>query len=208
MFRKLIPRQPKFFELFERAAMNVLEGSKRMADLLGNYTDVEAKVKAIKDVEHLGDEILHETMALLNTTFITPIDREDIHTLISKIDDVLDFMDASANRLMLYRIAKPTPEMWNLCQTLTRAIEAMVTGVKALKDVKKVDPIRLQCIEINRLENEGDQILRAAMVKLFDEEKDAIQVIKLKEIYEDMEAAIDRCEDVADTLEGIMLKNA
>ncbi len=208
MFRKLIPRETKFFELFDRAATNVLEATRRFSDLLGNYTDVEAKVKSVKDVEHLGDELVHETMALLNTTFVTPIDREDIHTLISKIDDVLDFMDGAANRLMLYRIAKPTPELWNLSQVLVRAVEAMVKGVKALHEIKKVDPIRLQCIEINRLENEGDQVMRGAMVKLFDEEKDPILIIKWKEIYEGVETAIDRCEDVANVLEGIMLKNA
>jgi predicted phosphate transport protein (TIGR00153 family) len=202
------PKSNQFFDLFEKAANNILQGAKLLEDFVSNQNGLEAKLKKIEDVEHAGDQITHDTMEMLNKTFITPLDREDIHALVSEMDDILDLIYGTANRIVLYKVPPASPDMKKVVQILVRAVEEVSKAVLRLRNLKKPEMILAQCIEINRLENEADDALRLAISNLFDREKDAIKVIKEKEILETLENATDRCEDVANVLEGIVLKNA
>ena len=205
---QLFPRDEKFFEMLERASKNLYQGGKAFKDLLENYSNIEEKVKNIKDIEHEGDIITHEIFDKLNRTFITPIDREDIHQITSEVDDVMDFILATADRLMLYKIKHPTPESIKLTDVLITAIEAMGKAVNSLKDSKRTRRTLDYCVEINRLENEGDNLHKAVIADLFSDHKDVLEIIKWRDIYDHLESAIDMCEDVADTIEGIVVKNA
>ncbi len=205
---RFFPRDEKFFDLFENAGDKIEEGIIALIDLLDDYTNVAEKVKKIKDLEHESDKITHDTIDKLNRTFITPIDREDIHELITKMDDIMDFVEAVSQRLWLYRVQKPTPEMKELAITLQKAMRVVKQAIKDLRNLKNPQLILKSCIEVNTVENEGDQLLRKAMTSLFDNVPDPINVIKLKELYEIIEMAIDRCEDVANIIEGVVLKNA
>jgi len=202
------PRDEKFFDMFERASSNLGKAGQAFTDLLKDFTDIEQKVKNIKDIEHEGDIITHEIFDKLNRTFITPIDREDIHQITSEVDDVLDFILATADRLSLYKIKKPTPEAVKLTEVLVSAIEILGKAVYSLKDRSHSRRTLDYCVEINRLENEGDMIHKSAIAELFADGKDAIEIIKWRDIYDHLEEAIDMCEDVADTVEGIVVKNA
>lgn len=205
---QIFPKEEKFFEMLERASANLLNGGIAFKDLLENYTDVELKVKKIKEIEHEGDIITHEIFDKLNRTFITPIDREDIHQITSELDDVLDFILATADRFVLYKIKKPTPETIKLTEVLISAIEVLGKAVYSLKDRKHSRRTLDYCVEANRLENDGDMIHKSAIAELFSDGKDAVEIIKWRDIYEHLESAIDKCEDVADTVEGIVVKNA
>lgn len=204
----LFPKEEKFFELFNKSSEKIVEGTVLFNQLLNNYTDIEEKIKVIKNIEHECDKITHECVEKLNKSFITPFDREDIHLLISKMDDILDLIDAAAHRLSLYKIKEIPPEFSNLGEILQKSSEELVKALKNLKNLKDTKRILDCCIEINRLENEGDLINRKAIAKLFDNSPDPLMVIKWKEIIEDIEMAIDKCEDVANIIEGIVLKNA
>lgn len=203
-----LPKEEKYFDMFERAFDNAIEIGMQLRDLLRNYTDVEEKVRKIEDIEHEGDIITHEIFDKLNRTFITPIDREDIHSLASEIDDVLDFVKAASDRLLLYKIQKPTPEVINLAETLLKTINETAKAIKALRELKNTKRIQEYCIEVNSLENEGDNILKNAIAKLFNDNMNALDVIKWKEIYENLESAIDMCESIANTIGAILAKNA
>jgi len=194
--------------MFERSSKNVLEGARLLSDLIINYIDVEGKSKRIKEIEHEGDKITHETVKKLNHTFITPIDREDIYALISKMDDVLDFIEAVSSRMFLYKVKSPTKEIHDLMEILIKSVEEIDKAVHELRNIKKPEAILNYCIEINTLENKSDVILRDAVAKLFENSTNPIEVIKWKEIYENLETAVDRCEDVANVIEGVVLKNA
>lgn len=202
------PRDEKFFDMFERASSNLYEGSKAFKHLLDNFDDIENKVKHIKDIEHEGDIITHEIFDKLNRTFITPIDREDIHQITSELDDILDFILATADRLQLYKIKKPTPESIKLTEVLVSSVEILGKAVYSLKDRKHSRRTLDYCVEVNRLENEGDMIHKGAIAELFSDHKEAVEIIKWRDIYDHLESAIDMCEDVADTVEGIVVKNA
>jgi uncharacterized protein len=205
---QLFPKDEKFFEMFERASKNLYEGGKAFRDLVENYTDTDRKIKGIKDIEHEGDIITHEIFDKLNRTFITPIDREDIHQITSEVDDVLDFILATADRFSLYKITKPTPHVIKLAEILISSIEIMGKAVNSLKDAKHSRRTLDYCVELNRLENEGDMVHKSAIAELFGNGCDAIEIIKWRDIYNHLEGAIDKCEDVADTIEGIVVKNA
>ena len=205
---RFFPRDEKFFDLFENATAKIEEGINALLNLLNDYTELDEKVKKIKKLEHEADQITHETIDKLNRTFITPIDREDIHELITKMDDIMDFVEAASQRLWLYKVQQPTPEMKELALTLQKAMLVVRQAVKDLRDLKNPQLILKSCIEVNTVENEGDQLLRKAMTSLFDNVPDPVNIIKLKEIYEIVEMAIDRCEDVANIIEGVVLKNA
>jgi len=194
--------------MFERASSNLYEAGKAFKNLLEDFTDIEHKVKHIKDIEHEGDIITHEIFDKLNRTFITPIDREDIHKITSEVDDVLDFILATADRLQLYKIKKPTPEALKLTEVLISSIEIVGKAIYSLKDLKRSRRTLDYCVELNRLENEGDMVHKAAIAELFSDGKDAVEIIKWNDIYDHLESAIDTCEDVADTVEGIVVKNA
>lgn len=203
----LFPKKTLFFDLFERSANNVLESTKLLEAFVATIPLEPEGLKKIEDAEHIGDQITHDTVETLNKTFITPFDREDIHELVCKMDDILDLIYGAANRMMLFKIT-PSDDMKRVIQTLTRAVEEVSKAVFRLRNIKKPEMILAQCIEINRLENEADEALRRAISDLFDREKDPISIIKQKEILETLEHATDRCEDVANVIEGIILKNA
>lgn len=205
LLTRLLPREQSFFEMFVRQAENVNAGAQALVDMLENYDDPPARAERMEDFEHKGDTITHDIITRLNQTFITPFDREDIHELSSKIDDVIDLMDAAATRLVIYRVRTIIPGVSELARTVLSATYEIVQAVRVLE---KQDHILDHCIEINRLENQADRQSRKLIADLFDEEKDAVQIIKWKEIIELLEFAADKCEDVADVIETVTLKNA
>ena len=207
MIKKIFPKEIDFFEMFEKAALNVNRGATLLVEMMDNFSVAEVRAKEIHQAEQEGDMLTHEVMRRLNKTFMTPIDREDIHALACRLDDVLDLIWASADRAVLFQLNNPLPEVIELSKTLHETTEIIIKAVKCLKD-KKYSYIQEYCIEINRLENRGDRIFREALVKLFDNIKDPILVIKWKEVYENLEDASDKCEDVANILESIVLKHA
>ncbi|HLG22875.1 MAG TPA: DUF47 family protein [Candidatus Manganitrophaceae bacterium] len=201
---KIIPREEKFFDMFEEAAKNIYEGARLLLEMMENYTEVEERVKKIQTVEQKGDTITHDIIRKLNQTFITPIDREDIYSLSSSLDDVLDFIEAVADRMVVFKIQKPTPEAIKLSRIIFESAQEIVKAILQLKSMKQIYG---HCVEVNRLENEADRITRDAIARLFEEVQNPIEVIKWKEIYENLEIATDRCEDVANILERIVLKH-
>jgi len=204
---RFMPRDEKFYDLFEKGAQQVVQGAVQLEALLKNYSDVQIKTKQIKDIEHEGDLITHDTIENLNRSFITPLDREDIHDLITSLDDVLDYIEACAERFFLFKIDKATEESILMSGILVKAVKQIEQAVSQLRRLKQADSILKHCAEIDRLEHEGDYLHRQAVAKLFEPNNHPLEVIKWKEIYETMENAIDRCEDVANVLEGIVLKN-
>jgi len=205
---RLIPREEKFFEMFVQQAENVLEGARQLKGLLEDYTDLEQKRLLIEKTESNGDEIAHRIFEKLNTTFITPIDREDIHELTCALDDILDLIHATAQRLHLYRVTAITPEAARLANIILRATEETLALIRDLDKMRKPKNMKEHWIEVNRLENEGDAVSRAAIAKLFESETNPIEVIKWKELYEHLETAIDKCEDAVNIVEAVCLKNA
>lgn len=191
--------------MFNRQAENVHKGAKAMVEMLEHFGDPAAGAEKIKSFEHTGDLITHDIMTRLNQTFITPFDREDIHELASTIDDVLDLIDAVAARLVMYHITSIKPGVVDLAKTVSEAARNIVDAIRVLE---KEDHILDYCVEINRLENQADRQCRTLLAELFDQEKDPVQIIKWKEIIETLEFAADKCEDVANVIEGVTLKNA
>ena len=208
MFGRLFPREEKFFDLFRQAADLIVDGAKEFREMLSDLENVEVRAKKIKFIEHQADEITHRTVALLHKTFITPLDREDIHELISRMDDILDHIEAASERIYLYNITVAPPEAIALADICIQSVEFIRHAVNRLENLKDPSDIIRHCVEVNRLENEADHVLRAAMAKLFKEEPDTRQLIKLKEIFELLETVTDRCEDVANIVEGIVLEYA
>ncbi len=208
MFGFLIPKEYGFFDVFDQHAATCVEGSQIMLDMLEHFGDAPAKARRLKDAEHKADDITHHTMEMLHKTFITPFDRDQIHELISFMDDVMDLMDGAARRMMLYGVQEIPEDLLELAKVLHHSTLEMQKAVKGLRDMKNSTQILKSCIEINKLENDGDAIRDAAIARLFKEEKNAVQVLIWKEIYEDIETSIDRCEDVANIIEGVVLENA
>ena len=197
-----------FYDQIDCVAQNVLAGAKALEDFISNSPTSEKKLRELEDIEHTGDRHTHDAIELLNKTFITPLDREDIHELISSMDDVLDYIYGSADRMILYKIPYVSEDLKVLSRVLVRTVEQVCEAAICLKDMKNSQMILSKCVEISRLENEADEAHRFAVANLFANEKDPIQIIKLKEILDQMEIATDRCEDVANVIEGIVLKNA
>ncbi|GBD97323.1 MAG TPA: DUF47 domain-containing protein [Nitrospirae bacterium] len=207
MFKKFLPKETDFFSMFEKAALNVNKSATLLLEMMEDLGASDIKAKEIYEAEQEGDMLTHEVMRKLNKTFLTPVDREDIHALVCRIDDILDLIWASADRAVLFKLDTPMPEAIELSKTLLETTEFVTKAIGCLKD-KKYSYIQEYCIEINRLENRGDRIFRDALARLFDDIKDPILVIKWKEVYEHLEDANDTCEDVANILEGIVLKHA
>lgn len=199
------PREESFFDLFLEAAKNIHEAGRLLKAMVENYDKPPEMARQIKDKEHEGDRLTHELIKRLNKTFLTPFDREDIHALASALDDVLDLIEGAADRMVVYKIEKQTPEARQLADLIYQSTKIMVEGVGSLRKLHAILP---HCVEINRLENEADRVSRDAVARLFAEQHDPIFIIKWKEIYETLEEATDRCEDVANVLEGVALKNA
>ncbi|MDP6043023.1 MAG: DUF47 family protein [Dehalococcoidales bacterium] len=204
----LIPRESKFFHLFEESARNMSKTSQTLREMLDSLKPVEGRVAEITELEHAGDTITHQIVAQLHRTFVTPFDREDMAILAHTMDDVTDFIHAAADAMLIYKINEPTPrskELANIIVQATAEVEKAVHGLRRHADLKRILD---RCVEINRLENMADRVFRAAMAELFDDGIDMAQVIKWREIYEHMESATDSCEDVANVLEGVALKHA
>ena len=204
---RLFPREETFLPQFARAAEVILEAARVLDALAAAPVLDDERAVRIKQLEHQGDQIAHETFDLLNRTWITPIDREDIHVLVRNLDDVLDFIDAAAARIVLYRIASTTPELKKITSVIVQSAEAIQKAMALLSDLKHSKQILEACVEINRLENEADTVAQLAIGRLFAEARDPIEVMKWKEIYDFVEGATDRCEDVANTLEAIVIKS-
>jgi predicted phosphate transport protein (TIGR00153 family) len=201
-----LPKEVRFYDYFEQQSDNILKAAALLNDLARNFSDARAKTHLIKEVEHAGDLITHEIVRKLNTTFITPLDREDIHALATRLDDVLDYIEAAAERLVVYRIKEPTSACRAFAEVIVKTAEAMDRAIRCLRNM---DPgFHEHAVEVNRLENTADNLLRDSLAALFEEQSDPIEVIKWKEIYETMEIVTDRCEDVANVIEGIILKMA
>ena len=201
----LIPKEEAFFELFKKAAHNMIEGSRLLKEMMEHFQDPVQQAKRIKDVEHVGDGITHDIALRLNQTFITPIDREDIHDLASALDDILDVTEAIADRFVIYKIGMPTDTALRLADILYQASVAVGCGVDRLGMTHSA--VTECAVQVNSLENEADRLSRDAISALFEKETEPIAVIKWKEIYENFEAGTDRCEDVANILERIALKH-
>jgi hypothetical protein len=203
----LIPQEKKFFDMLIEQSANVKEGVRHLNTMMGDFTDLEQKALNLKKIESKGDSMVHNIHEELNRTFITPIDREDIVALTSSLDDILDFADNVADNIVMFKIKKPTKAMVDLVRNLNMAMEEVDTAIHHLKDMKKPRDTKSCCVEINRLEHEGDTIYRKAIAELF-ETNEAKDIIKLKELYNNIETAADRCEDVADVINGILIKYA
>jgi predicted phosphate transport protein (TIGR00153 family) len=201
----IIPRETEFFDLFSEMANNVTVGATQLRDLLQNYTDVLAGVQKIKGTEHRGDDIAHTVFIKLNSSFITPFDREDIHTLASSLDDVLDYINSAADRLATYKITNPPAAAAELAVIILRQAEELAKAVALLE---KGDELLKHTVEVNRLENEADRVATSAIGRLFETETDPIQLIKHKELLEVLEMATDKAEDAANVLETVVLKSA
>jgi predicted phosphate transport protein (TIGR00153 family) len=199
------PHKEKFFDLFKQSAQNALAGAKALTEMLRRYENPQESWKKIKDLEHEGDRITHLTIRSLNQTFLTPIDAEDIHALTTALDNVMDAIEAAASRMVLFKIDRPTIQAQELSEIIVTSTEQLV---KAVAHMPKLGDIDEYCIEINRLENAADDIYRNAISDLFNNGTAPLEVTKWLNIYELLESATDRCEDVANILETIGLKNS
>ena len=204
---RFLPKTIDFFEIFDKIASNISKAASVFVSLMENFDDIDAKAKEIHELEQDGDVLTHDVMKKLNKTFITPIDREDLHALVSTLDDILDLIWAAADRLTVFKIKESTKEGIKMSKDLLTTVEFVHKAIKKLKE-KNYSHVQEYCIEINKLENRIDRGFRDALGYLFDEIKDPILIIKWKEIYEHLEDASDKCEDVANVLEAIVLKNA
>ena len=208
MLGRLMPREGNFFELFNSHAERIVEGSRELAAMINSFSELEKHAQYIDGAERAADKVTHETITLLHKTFITPFDRDQIHQLITSMDDILDLMQDVAESVVLYDLRKITPEAKQLAEICQMCCERVRTAVSLLKNVKDPDAILKTCQEIDRLESDADRVMRAAMSKLFRDESDVKQLIKLRAIYELLELITDRCEDVANVIEGIVLENS
>jgi predicted phosphate transport protein (TIGR00153 family) len=208
MLRWFLPHEEDFFGFFERHAALTVEGAREMRRLISGGQDVPALTARIRELEHETDVITHRCVEALHKTFITPLDRDAIYQLISHMDDIMDYIESAAMSVKLYELSEMTPPARALADVLVRATEAVAVAVAGLSNLKRPDDIIRACIEVNRLENEGDEILRGALADLFRGATDPLHVLKWKEVYEALENATDRCEDVANVIEGVVLEHA
>jgi hypothetical protein len=202
---RLIPKERKFFRMFRDVSENLTEGARLLHDILKNPHDLTERINRLQEIEHRGDDMTHDIIRMLNQTFITPFDREDIHALSSSLDDVLDYVNSAATRMKLYRITVPPPASAALAALIVTQSEELSKGVSLLAEENQ--RVLDHCVEVNRLENEADRVSRSAIAELFEHEKDPIQLIKIKELYEVLETATDKAEDAANVLEAVVLKS-
>jgi hypothetical protein len=205
--RWFLPKNTDFLELFDQGMANIIAGVGLFRELINDLDNLKPAVERLKDLEHEGDRITHQTLATLNTTFITPFDREDIFALAMRMDDILDMTDAAAQRLVIFNVRTLPPLFFKLADLLVQSANAVRLAVVALHDHKKLQHALTLCVEINRIENEADVVHREALAELFSGRYDAIEIIKLKELFQLVEGATDRCEDVANVVEAIIIKN-
>lgn len=208
MLNKLIPRETRFFDLFNAHAAQIVEGSHALVQLVADPAVFAAQAERIDIAERSADKITHETITLLHKTFITPIDRDQIHQLINNMDDILDLIQDVSESIVLYDIRRTTPEAQQLAQICQMTCDRVKAAVGLLAQLRDPEAIMKTCEEIDRLESDADRVMRSAMSRLFRDESDVKQLIKLRSIYELLELITDRCEDVANIIEGIVLENS
>lgn len=203
-----MPREEKFFDLFQDSAENMVKAAHSLKDMISNWEHIEGTVAEITELEHKGDTITHEIMSRLNRTFVTPFDREDIVDMAHSLDDVTDFIHSAADSMLLYKVERPGERAKELADIILQATEEIEKVLPQLKKRIILSSVLKRCVEINRLENLADRVYRSAIAELFDDSTDMAHIIKWREIYAHMESATDRCEDVADVLEGVAIKHA
>ena len=208
MFGRLMPQEGRFFDMFNQHAGYIIEGARELVALMNNLADGQRHIYNIESSEKRGDRIAHEVIELLHKTFITPIDRDDIHALITRMDDILDLIEDAAQSFLMYDIRSVTPEAMRLAELCLACSEKVEAAVGLLHKHDTLANVMAVCEDIDRLESEADHVMRAAMAKLFRDEPDVRQLIKLRAIYELMESVTDRCEDVANIIEGIVIESA
>ena len=208
MFSRFMPREGKFFDLFNEHAALIVEGSRELAALMASGDDLERRAHKVESIEKRGDKITRSTIELLHKTFITPIDREDIHQLISEMDNILDLIEDSAQLMFLYDVRVLPPDAKKLADICVECCEKVKSAVALLANMKNADALMVICQDIDRLESEADHVMRAAMGRLFRDEPDVRELIKLRTVYEHLETVTDHCEDVANILQGIVIENA
>jgi len=208
MLGRLMPREGKFFDLFNAHAERIVEGGRELAAMIGTFTELDAHAQRIDTAERAADKVTHECITLLHKTFITPFDRDQIHQLITTMDDILDLIQDVAESVALYDLRRTTPEAKQLAEINQMCCERVKTAVGLLTNIKHPAAILKCCEEIDRLESDADRVLRGAMSKLFRDEPDAKNLIKLRTIYELLETISDRCEDAANIIEGIVIENS
>jgi uncharacterized protein len=208
MLGRLMPREGKFFDLFNAHAARIVEGSHELTAMLVSFKELEAHAQRIDAAERAADKITHECISLLHKTFITPFDRDQIHQLITTMDDILDLIQDVAESIALYDLRSVTPEAQQLAEICQQTCDRVKVAVGLLTNVKQSSAILKCCEEIDRLESDADRVMRGALSKLFREENDLKQVMKLRVIYDLLETITDRCEDVANVVEGIVLENS
>ncbi|MGA2463525.1 MAG: DUF47 domain-containing protein [Thermodesulfobacteriota bacterium] len=209
MFRlSLIPKEKKFFALFEQGTQNAVKIAQQLKDMVYIWENVKERVWVINDLEHQGDAITHQIFEQLHRSVITPFDREDIALLAHSLDDVTDFIHAAADAMLLYKVERPTHRAKELVDIVVQAVAEVERAVSEIHDRIGRKQLLKRCVEINRLENMGDSVYRSAMAELFDDSADFAGLIKWREIYKHMESVIDRCEDIANILEGVAIKYA
>lgn len=208
MFGRFMPRKGRFFDYFNEHAQTIVDGSRELAALMANFDDLEQRAYAIETIEKQADKITQQTIDLLRRTFITRRDRDAVHTLITTMDDILDLIEDVAYTIFLYDIKAVTPEAKKLAELCVACGEKVQAAVKLLPQREHAAEVLVLCEEIDRLESDADHVMRAAMAKLFREEPNVLTIIKMKEIYQLLETVTDKCEDVANLLEGIVVENA
>ena len=209
IIKKLLPHDEHFYVLLEESAQNLVKAGEELKKLplCKSQVQIENAAQRIKDIEHDGDSITHRIFSELNSTFVTPLDREDIHELASALDDVLDHIDGCANRFALYKITDVPETVIQLIDVLHLSIGELKNGVHLLRNLNKVENLQATFKKVNEYENQADDIFDQAVADLFDKERDPIKIIKLKEVFVGLETATDKCEDAANVLEGIMIKH-
>jgi predicted phosphate transport protein (TIGR00153 family) len=210
IFHFFQPKDRKFFPLFERSAANVTATSKMLVELVST-SSLERRREIFREIErleHVGDEITHETFHELSKNFITPFDREDIHDLVTAIDDIVDFIHGASKRIELYKVESMTPAIIKLAELIQQSSEELQNAVSELKNMRNISRIKESCVRINSIENHADDIFDMAIAKLFEEEKNAVEVIKMKDLLSILEIATDKCEDAANVISTILVKNA
>ena len=208
MFRRFMPREGKFFDLFNEHAGLILEGSRELAALIECGDDLERRARNVETIEKRGDKITRNTIELLHQTFITPIDRDDIHQLISEMDDILDLIEDSAQLIFLYDVRALSPDAKKLAEICVQCCTKVKDAVALLPSMDNAEAIMRICGEIDRLESDADHTMRAAIGRLFRDEPDVRELIKLRTVYEHLETVTDRCEDAANIIQGIVIENA
>jgi len=204
----LIPRNYLFYDLFEQSAHNLVTGAEAMVDLMEHFENVDMKAARMKELERIGDGIIHEIVEELHKTFVTPLDREDITALAQNMDDVMDYMEGATTAICIYGIRRPTAAACSVADLVRLQTVQLEKAVPKLRQRSQLRSVLEECVEIHRLENEADSLFLDAMARLFEEEPSAVEIIKWREIYDQLEQATDSCEHVANVLEGIVLKHA